>query len=127
MVFLVALHDVFDRDVRRKAQGAVAQIHGIAERHDAAHNGPGHPFMLLGRALERFAHRDYFARRFAASDRPRVRRAHHHALEHGLTADQRFFPTFKRGKKLYGSEESQVISQSTHDYWMLLTETRRTF
>ena len=42
-----ALHYFFDGHIRGEAQGAVAQVHGIAERHHAADDGPGHPFMLL--------------------------------------------------------------------------------
>ena len=116
-VRLVAfLHHVFDGDVGREAQGAVAEIHGVAQSHNAAHDGPGHPFMFFGGSLERFAHGDHFAGGFAASDGPGVRGAHHHALQHGLSADQRFFPAFQGGQKLHGGEESQVISQCTHDY-----------
>jgi hypothetical protein len=65
--------------------------------------------MFLGGTLQRFAHGDDFAGRFAAGDSPGVRRAHHNAFEHGLSADQRFFAAFEGGKKLYGGEESQVI------------------
>jgi hypothetical protein len=36
-----------------------------------------------------------------------------------LAADQGLFPAFESGKKLHGSQESQVISDSTHDCWML--------
>jgi hypothetical protein len=39
-----------------------------------------------------------------------MRRAHHHALKHGLSADQGLFPALKRGQQLDGSQESQVIS-----------------
>ena len=41
------LQYVFDRYVRRETQGAVAEGHGVAERHDSADDGPGHPFMLF--------------------------------------------------------------------------------
>ena len=70
--------------------------------------------MLFRRTLERFAHSDHFARGLAAGDGPGVRRAHHHALEHGLPADQGFFATFKRGQKLHGHQETHEISQKTH-------------
>ena len=108
-LYVTILHHVFDGDVGREAQGAVAEIHGVAESHHAAHDGPRHPFMLLGGTLERFAHGDHFARRFTAGDCPGVRRAHHHALQNGLPADKRFFPSFEGGEKLDGGEEPQVI------------------
>jgi hypothetical protein len=66
--------------------------------------------MFLGGAIERFAHRDNFARRFAAGDGPGVRGAHHYSFEHGLPSDQRLLPTLEGWKKLDGGEESQVIS-----------------
>jgi hypothetical protein len=56
--------------------------------------------------LERFAHGHHFAGRFAASNRPGVRRAHHHAFENSLAADQRFFATFKGGQKLQRPPEN---------------------
>jgi hypothetical protein len=93
-----------------KAQGAVAEIHGVAERHHAAHDGPSHPFMFLGWALERFAQGDDFSGGFAAGNCPGVRGAHHHALEHGLASHQSFLAAFKGGQKLHGNQESQVIS-----------------
>jgi hypothetical protein len=40
-----------------------------------------------------------------------MRGAHHNALEHGLSADQRLFATFKGGEKLHGGEKLDVISQ----------------
>ena len=40
-----------------------------------------------------------------------MRRAHHYAFEHGLAADQSFFAAFEGGKKLDGSQKSQIVSQ----------------
>ena len=103
------VHHVFDRDVGGEAQSAVAKVHGIAKGHDAAHDGPRHPFVFLGGALQRFAHGDNFAGGLATSDGPGVRGAHHNSLQHGLPADQGFFPAFQSGQKLDGDEESQVV------------------
>jgi len=36
-----------------------------------------------------------------------------------LPADESFFAAFEGGQELNGGEESQIISQETHDYWML--------
>jgi len=103
------VHHVFDSNVGRETQSAVAKIHGIAKGHHAAHNGPSHPFVSLGRALQRFAHGDNFAGGLATSDGPGVRGAHHNSLKHGLSADQGFFAAFQSGQKLDGDEESQVV------------------
>jgi hypothetical protein len=111
----VILHYVFDGYVGGETQGAVAEGHGVAERHDSADDGPGHPFVLFRGTLERFAHGDHFARGLAAGDRPGVRRAHHHAFQHSLAADQGFFATFKRGQKLHGHQETHDISQRMHE------------
>src|SRR5580658_7807856 len=100
------LHHVFDGNVGREAQSAVAQGHGVTERHDPTDDGPGHPFVLFRRSLDRFAHRDHFTRRLAAGDRPGVWRAHHYAFEHGLAADQRLLATFKRRQKLHGHQKT---------------------
>jgi len=90
-------------------RSAIPEIHRIAERHHAPHNRPSHPFVSFRRALKRFAHGDDFAGGLATSDGPGVRGAHHNSLEHGLSADQGFFPTFQSGKKLDSDEESQVV------------------
>ncbi len=81
--------------------------------------------MLLRGALQRLAHGHDFARGLTAGDGPGVRGAHHHALKHGLSADQSFFAAFERGQKLNGGEKSQVISEFQHEYWMLLASARR--
>ena len=111
----IVLHYFFDGNVGGETQRAEAQRHRVAERHHAAHNRPSHPFMLFGKPLERFAHGDNFARRLAAGNRPGVRGTHHHAFEHGLAADQSFFPALQRGQKLHGHQETHEISQRTHE------------
>jgi hypothetical protein len=65
--------------------------------------------MFLGGALEWFAHGYDFTGWFAAGDSPGVRGPHHYPFQHGLSADQGLFSTFKGGEKLHGGEESQVI------------------
>ena len=120
----VVLHYVFERDVGGEAEGAVAQVHGVTERHNAADDGPSHPFVLVGRARERFAHGDYFAGGLAAGDGPGMRRTHHDALEDSLAADEGFFAAFKGGEKLHGYQEAHEISQRTHCCWMLRARKR---
>ena len=71
--------------------------------------------MFLRGTFERFAHGDNFAGRFAAGDGPGMRGAHHNPLKHGLSADQSFFPTFEGREKLYRGQESQIISESSHE------------
>jgi hypothetical protein len=65
--------------------------------------------MLLGRALEGLGHGNDLAGRLAAGDRPGVRRAHHHAFEHGLAADKSFFSALKGGEKLNSGEKSEIV------------------
>src|SRR3982074_2351558 len=107
------LHHVFYGDICREPEGAIAEIHRVAKRHYAADDGRCPPFMLFRRALHGFADRNYFARWLAAGDRPGVRRAHHHALEHGLSADQCLFATLERGKKPKGYKKKQENSIGT--------------
>src|SRR3954464_1848353 len=92
--YALVLHDVFNRDIRRKPQCAVSQLHRITQGDHTPHNGPCHPFVLLRRTFQGFTHGDHLTRRFATSDRPRVWRPHHDALEHGLAPDQSLFATF---------------------------------
>ncbi len=70
--------------------------------------------MLFRRTLQGLTHGYHFARRLAAGNSPGVRRTHHHAFEHGLTADQGFFAALKGGKKLHGYQETNEISQRAH-------------
>ena len=97
IVLLVVFHHFFDGDVGGEAEGAVAEGHGVAERHNSADDGPGHPLVFFRRAIEGLAQGDHFAGRLAAGDRPGVRRTHHYAFEHSLSANQGFFATFKSG------------------------------
>ena len=89
-------------------------LHGVTERHHAANDRPGHPLAFVRKPFQRFAVSGNFAGRFAAGDGPSVRRAHHHALEHGLAADQGFLAAFKRGQQLHGHQETPPGSQETH-------------
>jgi hypothetical protein len=43
-----------------------------------------------------------------------MRRTHHYAFEHGLSADQSFFATLERGKKLHGHQKAHEISYEAH-------------
>jgi hypothetical protein len=67
--------------------------------------------MFFRGALQRFTHGDHFAGGFTAGNGPGVRRAHHHAFQHGLAANQGFLPALKGGKKLDSDEETNEISQ----------------
>ena len=70
-VFILASHHVFDGDVGRKTQGAEAKRHGVAQRHDAANDGPGHPLVFFRGTLQRLAHGHHFARRACGRRLPR--------------------------------------------------------
>jgi hypothetical protein len=43
-----------------------------------------------------------------------VWRAHHHAFEHGLTADQGLFPAFEGKEQLEGGVETKLITKPGH-------------
>ena len=64
--------------------------------------------------MQCLAMRGDFSVGLADGDTPGVRRAHHYAFHHGLTADKGFLSTFKGGKQLQSSKKTQEWAPVSH-------------
>src|SRR5581483_5425655 len=69
---------------------------------------------------------DHLARRLTHRNSPGVGGAHHHALQHGLAADQGgLFAAFQSGKHLHHRKKARHLSETFHaEYWMRGRPTR---
>src|SRR5271168_795142 len=82
--------------------------------------------MLFRQAFQRLAMGGHLARRFAAGNGPGMLRTHHHALKHGLAADQGLLAAFQCRQQLDGYQETPPGSQETqHNDWMILRRTKK--
>ncbi len=104
------------RDVGGETQGAEAQGH--AWPRVITPRTTGHPIHLC------FSERrssgsewvDNLARwACGTAIAPSVRRAHHHAFQHGLAADQSLLSAFQRRQQLERDKETPHGSQKSHD------------
>ena len=79
----------------------------MSERHHAAHHRPAHPFMLSeGRSSGSLCVK--ISPEGLRPHTPRVRRAHHHAFQHGLAADQSgLFATLQGREQLHRCQKTQ--------------------
>ena len=125
LLAILVRRNLVQRHIGRIAQRAEAQHHSLSQRHDAANHRPSHPLMLLRKPLQRLRMRRNRAIRLAHRDTPGMRRAHHHALQHGLPADQGLLAAFQRRQELDSSHETKVLAQFSHSDWMFLGSQRR--
>ena len=95
-----------ERHIGRIAERAEAQHHRLAKRDDATYDRPTHPLVLFREPVERLGIGRNRTVGPADGDSPGVRRAHHDAFEHGLTADQRLLAAFESGQQLDGDEKA---------------------
>ncbi len=113
--FLLALlfGEAFERDVGGVAQGAEAERHRLSQRDHAANHRPAHPLVALRRARHRLRVHRHLPRRLAHRDSPGMRRAHHHALQHGLAAHERcLLAVFQGGEQLRGGKQAYELAQT---------------
>ncbi len=115
------------RYVGRKLQRLHAQIHGLAERSQAAQNGQLENRIFLGHARQRALFRDDLAIRLAHRDAIAVRRAHHDAFHDGLAADQRLFAAFENGQHLnMGAQAQKASDGQVENSFVIISRTWRT-
>ena len=75
-------------------------------------NGQRHPLVLVRYFLQRLGVRRQGAVGTADADSPGMRRAHHHAFQHRLAADQSsFLAALQRRQELEGSQKPKMAEQ----------------
>jgi len=116
--FIFVEREIFEHCIGGKLQCAKAKGHGVAKRHDAADYWPAHPLVLIGGPCGLLAMSDDLTGRLSDGDPPGMRRAHHDALEHSLTADEGFLSALKSGKQLHCCEETYELAENPHSYWL---------